>query len=186
EASGSIVELTAIKSDGSSFPVDVSVSEVMVQDQPLYLVAMIDVSERHEIERLKQEFVAMVSHDLRTPLSSVQGMLAILSAGVAGELPAKAGTMVATAEGQLDRLVSLINDLLDVQKMEAGEFQIEKEQVAVSEVFRQSVGSVERLAEIEKITISLEETDATMFADGARIVQVLVNLLANAIKFSSA
>ncbi|MBX9690758.1 MAG: PAS domain-containing sensor histidine kinase, partial [Cyanobacteria bacterium] len=179
-------ELTAVREDGTLFPVEISCNGIQFKGGVLHLVAMLDVTERHEIERMKREFVAMVSHDLRTPLSSVQGMLALLSAGAAGNLPARAGSIVETAEGQLERLISLINDLLDIQKMESGRFQIERDEVLVKDLLDQSLEAVEQVAKAAKVEFSLPETNARMIADGARIIQVLVNLFSNAIKFSPA
>lgn len=183
-ASGHVLELVAVKQNGAEFPVELSSSETFVTQRALHLVAMLDVSERHEIERLKREFVAMVSHDLKTPLSSVRGMLVLLSAGAAGELPAKAGPMVKTAEGQLERLIKLINDLLDVQKMEAGKFQINIEEVSIRSILEQSYDAVEQVADQNEVTLEIFGGDERVNADPDRIIQVVVNLLSNAIKFS--
>ncbi len=179
-----VLELVAVRPDGSEFPVELSANEVSVLGRPLHLVAMLDVSERHEIERLKREFVAMVSHDLKTPLSSVRGLLLLLSEGATGELPPKAKPVVKTAEGQLERLIKLINDLLDVQKMEAGKFQIEKCLVSIRSILEQSFDAVEQFAKDHEIKIEIRGEDMTVDADPDRISQVVVNLLSNAVKFS--
>jgi signal transduction histidine kinase len=183
-ASGHVVELTAVRSDGSEFPVELSSNETMVTERQLHLVAMLDVSERHEIERLKREFVAMVSHDLKTPLSSVRGMLVLLSAGAAGELPAKAGPIVKSAGDQLERLIKLINDLLDVQKMESGKFTIETQDVGIRSILEQSFDMVERFADDHGVAVEITGGDERVMADPDRIVQVVINLLSNAVKFS--
>jgi len=182
--SGHVVELVGVRADGSTFPVELSSSETMVTERQLHLVALLDVSERHEIERLKREFVAMVSHDLKTPLSSVRGMLVLLSEGAAGELPPKAGPIVRSAEGQLERLITMINDLLDVQKMESGKFRIEAENVSIRALMEQSFDTVEQFADEHKVSIEISGGDARVLADPDRILQVLINLLSNAIKFS--
>ncbi len=183
-ASGHVLELVGMRKNGTQFPVELSSSETSVTQKKLHLVAMLDVSERHEIERLKREFVAMVSHDLKTPLSSVRGMLVLLSAGAAGELPPKAGPMVRSAEGQLERLIKLINDLLDVQKMESGKFQIHMQDVSIRAILEESYDVVEQVAEQNKVTIEISGDDERIEADPDRIVQVVVNLLSNAVKFS--
>lgn len=183
--SGHVLELVGVNQNGSEFPVELSSSETFATQQSLHLVAMLDVSERHEIERLKREFVAMVSHDLKTPLSSVRGMLVLLSAGAAGELPAKAGPMVRSAESQLERLIKLINDLLDVQKMEAGKFQVNLAEVSLRGILEQSYDAVEQYAEQNGITIEISGGDERVNADPDRIVQVVINLLSNAVKFSA-
>lgn len=183
-ASGHVVELIAVREDKTEFPVELSSSVSMITEKQLHLIAMLDVSERHEIERLKREFVAMVSHDLKTPLSSVRGMLSLLSHGAAGQLPPKAEPIVKSAEDQLERLIKLINDLLDVQKMESGKFLIELSEVGIRGLLEQSFDTVERVADEADITIEISGGDEKVFADADRIVQVVINLLANAIKFS--
>lgn len=183
-ASGHVVELIAVRDDKTEFPVELSSSVSMITEKQLHLIAMLDVSERHEIERLKREFVAMVSHDLKTPLSSVRGMLSLLSHGAAGQLPPKAEPIVKSAEEQLERLIKLISDLLDVQKMESGKFLIELSEVGIRGLLEQSFDTVERVADEADITIEISGGDEKVLADPDRIVQVVINLLSNAIKFS--
>ncbi|MBX3072912.1 PAS domain S-box protein [Candidatus Obscuribacterales bacterium] len=184
-SSGHIMELSAVRRDNLfEFPVELSSNKTQMGNKDAHLVAMLDVSERHEIERLKREFVAMVSHDLKTPLSSVRGMLVLLSAGAAGELPPKAGPIVQSAEEQLERLIKLINDLLDVQKMESGKFSVELKDVSIRALLEESFDAVEQVADDSGVTIEISGGDERVLADPDRILQVIINLLSNAIKFS--
>ena len=182
---GHVMELSAVRqNDATEFPVELSSNKTLTGDKESHLVAMLDVSERHEIERLKREFVAMVSHDLKTPLSSVRGMLVLLSAGAAGELPPKAGPIVQSAEEQLERLIKLINDLLDVQKMESGKFSVELRDASIRALLEESFDAVEQVAEDNGVEIEIAGGDERVLADPDRVLQVIINLLSNAIKFS--
>lgn len=139
-----------------------------------------------EAARHKQELVSMVSHDLRSPLMSVQASLALLSVGALGNLPDAAKKETTIAESNVNRLIRLINDLLDVERMEAGKLEIFRSSIAVADVFESALDAVHAYAESKQIELVAETTEAKLHGDGDRIVQVLVNLLSNAIKFSPA
>ncbi|MBY0549817.1 MAG: CHASE3 domain-containing protein [Candidatus Obscuribacterales bacterium] len=137
-----------------------------------------------EAARRKQELVSMVSHDLRTPLTSVQASLTLLSEGVMGTLPVKAQKEVLNAETNTGRLINLINDLLDIEKMEAGQMRVERCLTDVQSIFERSAEAVKGFADKQKVTVKIETTDLDIYADGDRMIQVVINLLSNAIKFS--
>lgn len=137
-----------------------------------------------EAARRKQEIVSMVSHDLRTPLTSVQASLTLLSEGVLGQLPARASKEITNAENNTSRLINLINDLLDFEKLEAGQLRIECSKTMVEPLFERSCSAVVAFADKQKVNVIFNETDLKIYADGDRIIQVLINLLSNAIKFS--
>ncbi len=139
-----------------------------------------------EAARRKQELVSMVSHDLRTPLTSVQASLTLLSEGVLGSLPVRAHKEVTNAENNTTRLINLINDLLDIEKMEAGQLAIDCHRTPVLPIFERSFESVKAFAEKQNVNIKIVDTDLQIYADGDRIIQVIVNLISNAIKFSPA
>jgi len=141
--------------------------------------------QREEIERVKQEFVSMISHDLRTPLTSIQVFVSMLAKGMYGDVGEKIKDKAAMADRNASRLIRLINDLLDIEKMEAGQLALACEDVPVSSIVERSLESVRDFADKNKVV--LEGTtcgDMLVRADADRIVQVLVNLLSNAIKFS--
>lgn len=140
--------------------------------------------EINELDRLKKEFVAMVSHELRTPLTSVHGTLTLLESGAFGELSDRARQRIVTAEVDINRLIGLINDLLDVERLSSGDLEMHLMPVGIGEAFERAKISVEGFAEQQKVSIELVDSDLEVIADNDRIVQVLVNLLSNAIKFS--
>lgn len=137
-----------------------------------------------DLARRKQELISMVSHDLRTPLTSVQATLTLLSAGALGELPVRASKAVLAAESNTQRLIDLINDLLDIESIEAGQLKIEKRKISLQEVLEQAIATVEALSNKQGINIIRPEDDLVIVGDPGRLVQVVVNLLSNAIKFS--
>jgi PAS domain S-box-containing protein len=144
-----------------------------------------DISERKRIENLKQEFVAMVSHELRTPLTSVQGFLSILSAGAYAELSKPGAESLAMAEENVGRVINLVNDILDVEKLESGMLSLEIANTSLNKVINDSLNSVTALADQKDLTLVYNApSDLVVRADGDRITQVLINLLSNAIKFS--
>lgn len=178
------VELTAVKKDKSEFPIELSICTITFMAGERRLATMLDVSERSEIQRLRQAFVAMVSHELRTPLSSVRGYLTLLSIGAFGSLSDDATSGAERAEQNVVRLIALINDLLDLEKMESGNLSMVPAKTSVSAVLSQSIDSVKQFAEERAVTIEATEADFPFYADQGRIVQVLVNLLSNAVKYS--
>src|SRR5262249_10707260 len=119
-AVGGTAEWQAKRLDGATFPAELQLNDFATQDGQRILAIIEDVSARHEVEKLKKEFVAMVSHELRTPLTSIRGSLGLLAAGRLGELSEKAQRAVTIAERNTVRLSSLINDILDLEKLESG------------------------------------------------------------------
>lgn len=146
---------------------------------------LVDLDESRRIERLKDEFVSVVSHELRTPLTSIRGALGLVAGGATGPLPDKAKHMVEIASQNADRLVRLVNDILDVERMESGKVQMEMRSCSVSELFRRSVEEMQPMADEAGARLRVEPADAHVIADPDRIVQAITNLLNNAIKFSS-
>ena len=143
-----------------------------------------DISERKNAERLKQEVMAMVSHDLRSPLASIGVTLELLSDGVLGELSEKGGDLVGKAEQSVTALIALINDLLDVERLEYGAFALDLQACRISEVVTQAIDMIATEAEKKEIRIVADCGDWSTEIDRDGIRRVLVNLLNNAIKFS--
>lgn len=165
-------------------PVDVSITGIELMDSQKFIALITDVRERHEVEKLKQEFVSMVSHDLRTPLTAVQNFLELLSSGVY-QISEPAKTKLPALERSVDRLIKLVRDLLDLDRSELGKLQLRLTEVAIDDVIQRSVESVDTLANQRKIKIDApDDVNATLLADRDRLIQVLVNLLSNALKFS--
>jgi signal transduction histidine kinase len=126
-----------------------------------------------------------VGHELRTPLTSIRGSLGLLEGGVLGELPQDAANMVAVATVNTDRLVRMINDILDIERMAAGRLSLEPDAVDAAELVSQSIQVVQATADAAGVTLRNDAARIMVFADPDRIVQALVNLLGNAVKFST-
>lgn len=139
-----------------------------------------------EASRRKQELMAMVAHDLRTPLTSIRASLSLMSMGAMGEMPDKAQRQIDGAEKNTRRLINLINDLLDIEKMEAGKMEMKFSDCVLQEIFDEAADSVREFAKNASVEIDVDETAITLEADQERMVRVLINLLGNAVKFSPA
>jgi signal transduction histidine kinase len=140
-----------------------------------------------EVERLKREFVAMVTHDLRVPLTSIQLFLDALTEGLFGPLSEKMQTHAKSAKRSAEHMVNLIQDLLDISQLESGAFKLQRRPVKVDQLIDESIERISPLAEEKNVQVLKKGIDDTeILADGDRIKQVLINLLSNAIKFSAA
>ncbi len=128
----------------------------------------------------------MVSHDLRTPLTSVQAFLEMVSQGIYDNNPEKIRSKAKHSEADIGRLITMINSLLQLEKMEAGHIEIVQANTQVEDVVERAINSVVSLAERTNITLQTKVCDAVIYADEDQLIQVLVNLLSNAIKFSNA
>jgi nitrogen-specific signal transduction histidine kinase len=164
--------------------VEVSASKFLTAEGEQFLVSVQDITARQELEKIKQQFYAMIAHDLRTPLMSVQGSLNLLSGGLAGDMSDRAERLVASAERSIDRLIGLITNLLDFEKLQSGKFELFCKRVNVGDIITRSIEEVASLAREHALTIEAPPVDMEIHADDLRLIQVLVNLLANAIKFS--
>ena len=138
--------------------------------------------------RLRDEFISTVSHELRTPLTSIRGGLGLIEAGVLGKLPEKAEAMVKIALQNSERLVRIINDILDVEKIKSGRLEIHIESVPVRALLQQALAVNQSYGAKYQVRFELEEVaaDAEVAADPGRLLQVMANLLSNAAKFSPA
>lgn len=147
-----------------------------------------DITDRKKLDRMKSEFVSVVGHELRTPLTSIKGSLALLESRATGELSPKAAAMIGIAHRNSDRLVRLVNDILDLQKIEAGKMQFGFDTVGVRPLLEQAVAANRTYANEHGADIKLRGSAGGMrvLADSERLMQVLSNLLSNAAKFSPA
>lgn len=143
-----------------------------------------DITERMAVDRMKEEFVSMVSHELRTPLTSIRGSLGLIAGGVTGVLPEKAQHMVDIAVNNADRLIRLINDILDIERMESGRVAMEKSTCDARALVIQAAEIMRNMAEGAAVSLLVHSESTMILADPDRIVQTLTNLLSNAIKFS--
>uniref|UniRef100_UPI002811FF3E CHASE3 domain-containing protein n=1 Tax=Phenylobacterium sp. TaxID=1871053 RepID=UPI002811FF3E len=185
-ALGEAREFTARHKDGHTFPVEVSLGAMRLRDGLHLVAALRDITERKAAERLKEEFVSTVSHELRTPMTSISASLGLMAGGAAGPLPDKAARLVHIAKTSCDRLVRLINDLLDMQKIAAGKMDLNMVELDLREVAGSAIEAIGGYARERKVSLALEAPAAPMRVrgDADRLVQVLVNFLSNAVKFS--
>ena len=145
-----------------------------------------DVTEQARVERAKDEFVSTVSHELRTPLTAIRGSLGLLSGGAAGRLPPETMNMLDVARRNSERLAQLVEDLLDIQKIEAGRMEFRLERVDLRDLFQETLELNQAMADRRGVTlvVSSEPPRAAVRADPARLQQALTNLLSNAVKHS--
>ncbi len=140
-----------------------------------------------ELERLKADFVSTVSHELRTPLTSMRGALGLMLGGKAGEVPVRGRELLQIAMGNTERLIRLINDILDVEKMDAGEVTVRRELLKLTPLLESTLAGLEALARDAHVTLRLDAAaNVEVVGDSDRLVQVFTNLVSNAVKFSPA
>ncbi|CAN5393044.1 hypothetical protein BH10CYA1_BH10CYA1_47590 [soil metagenome] len=180
-----VIDLIGRKSDGSEVNVEFSVVDVSLASLARRLAIVIDVTERHEVEKLRQVFVSMVSHDLRTPLTSVSGFLQLLPMGVYGQIAAPAINEANVAEGQVEQLILLINDLLDLEKLEAGKLELSRTKVSLEDVIDAGLDTVFGLAELRGVELIFEGCEVDVIGDSERLKQAISKMLASVIRLSS-
>ena len=143
-----------------------------------------DITQRKEIERMKSEFVSVASHEMRTPLTSIHGVIKLLSAGRLGHLSPKGSEMAHIALRNSDRLVRLVNDVLDLERMESGKDTIQRKHCNSAELIQHSIEILQPMAQKKQVTIKTELNPCNLWVDRDLILQTITNILSNAIKFS--
>jgi PAS domain S-box-containing protein len=173
------------RADGSAFAAEYTLTPIL--DQGHFsgsVLSFRDVSQRNALDRLKDEFISTVSHELRTPLTSIRGALGLLASGKLVELNDKASSLLRIALTNSDRLVRLINDILDLERIQSGREPLSFRPVELSEIVVQAIGDMQPVAEAAGVQLLHDTSKAQIDADPYRLLQVLTNLLSNAVKFS--
>ncbi len=171
--------------EGRLIPVEVTASPLAPDARVRGAVVVFrDVTQRREVDRLKNEFVSMVSHELRTPLTAIRGSLGLLAGGALGELAPPATRMVEIAMDSSRRLTRLIDQILDLERIESGTLPLEIGNYAVSDLVHAAIDQIRIIAEATGVTITATDLPGVVITDPDRVVQTLLNLLGNAVKFS--
>jgi PAS domain S-box-containing protein len=178
-------EDTIYRANGVGFPAEYFLNPIL--DLGRYsgsVLSFRDISQRYALDRLKDEFVSTVSHELRTPLTSIRGALGLLSSGILGEISEKANNLLRIALSNSDRLVRLINDILDLERAQSGREPLVFRPVQMADIVRQAMDGMQLHAEQAGVLLIHDKTQVEITSDADRLLQVLTNLLSNAIKFS--
>lgn len=178
------IELRGLKKNGGLLPVDVSVSQLDNESRrQLLLIMMQDVSERVKIEKMKQEFFDMISHDMRTPLCSISLLVDMLQETVT-DLPEDTREEIKKIGNNSKHVTRLINDLLDIEKVELGEIKLVYGEFSLSDIIMAAIDVVQAQATKKKVALIPGSGELICCADQDRVLRVLINLISNAIKFS--
>jgi PAS domain S-box-containing protein len=184
---GSIgAEVKGQRRNGTTFAMEVSFTDMRLDNEIKHIATLRDITERKKIDRLKNEFVSTVSHELRTPLTSINGALGLIDGGLAGEIPEKASELIEVARRNGDRLVRLINDILDIEKIESGEMEINFQPLPIMDVIERAVRANGGFASQFGVEVRIKESlpGAEVYAGEDQFMQILTNLISNAVKFS--
>jgi signal transduction histidine kinase len=178
-----------VRRDGTTFPVEIVMSPLVVEGSVMGAVQSFrDVSERQAMEELKRQFVSIVSHELRTPLTSIKGSLQMLDSGIMGDLSADQQELVTMAVNNSERLGQLVNDILDLERLDSGRMPLTPEATSAASLATQAAAGMMGAADAAGIRLIVTDVpvgdDVNVSVDPHRMVQVLTNLIGNAIKFS--
>lgn len=177
-----------ITKTGEAVPISITCTPLLDVDGSVAgcIAVFRDMAEFRQIDDMKTEFVSTVSHELRTPLTSIKGSIGLILGGVAGQINEDVTELLGIAQNNTDRLIKLINDMLDVSKIESGKIQMNREPIFITDCVRRSVEGIRSVAQENgvKLIVDLPPSVSTVHADRDRIVQVITNLLSNAIKYT--
>ncbi|MBI3130339.1 MAG: CHASE domain-containing protein [Acidobacteria bacterium] len=184
---GSIREALAFPRSGDPIPLEIGLNAVEVDTGVLFTAFLRDLRDRRKLEKIKNELIAVVSHELRTPLTSIRGTLGLLEGGVGGELPEKARDLVRIAHQNARHLGTLVDDILDLEKLEQGKLRFDLKLHPLDPLIDKAVELSQGFS--SRLGIILEHQgqpvpEAQAMADGGRLVQVLNNLISNGVKHS--
>ena len=173
------------RKDGSAIPVEYSANPI-VEDNSVngMVVAFQDVSERKRLEHMKDEFISTVSHELRTPLTSMRASLGLIQSGSLDKRPEKQRQMIDMAIANSDRLIRLVNDILDFDRGERGRLPLHRQALESDILLRRAADVAHIAASQAHIDFRIEAHAPPVFADEGRVLQVLSELVGNALKFS--
>lgn len=180
-------EVEGRRKDGSIFPLDLAVSEMNIDGETMFSGIVRDITERKQVEKMKNEFISTVSHELRTPLTSIRGSLGLVMSGTVGKLPDGVKEMLTITANNTERLLLLINDILDIQKIESGMMAFHFHSLDLKTFLQQAITSNQSYADQYNVRFVLKSCPEHVraYADEDRLMQVMNNLMSNAAKFSA-
>lgn len=180
------IEFNALRAAGSNFPVEISLSQITQDEKKVFILLIHDITQHKEVEQMKNEFVSMVSHELRTPLTSIKGSLELMLSPALGGLSEKTLKMAEISYNNTVRLITLINDILDIEKISAGKMDFYYETIELSSLIKQTIDFNRLYAKQYNINFVINENlpEFMINVDKNRLIQVITNLLSNAAKYS--
>lgn len=180
------VETEGVRKDGEIFPVEFKASKTLINKKNIFVIIVRNITERKKMEKIKNEFVSVVSHELRTPLTSIHGALGLVLGGALGNIPEKIHNLLSLANNNCDRLLVLISDILDIEKLQSGKMKFDLKVVDLNQLINETILSNEPYAEKYSVKFVLTQTipNIKVKVDSVRLSQVITNLLSNAAKFS--
>lgn len=179
------IEMTGVRKSGEWFPEELTIADMKMGQATMYVIVIRDITERKRVEKMKNEFVSVVSHELRTPLTSIRGSVSLLLGCTVGNFSDKAKKLLKIAENNCERLLLLISDILDIEKVEAGKIDFALEVIDINKLAQEAVNISQPFADKYGITLTcLPLKDILVEVEPNRLMQVLSNLISNAIKFS--
>ena len=180
-------ETTMTRANGTEFPGEYGIMPIFERGQfSGSVLSFRDISQRYALDRMKDEFVATAGHELRTPLTSIRGALGLLSSGMLGKIDDKAANLLRIALSNSERLIRLINDMLDLERIQHVRETVAHGPVQLAEVVRLAIEGMQPVADAARIQLLHDTMQAEVSGDEDRLTQVMTNLLSNAIKFSPA
>jgi len=179
-------EWTYVRKDGRHVAVSLVVTAARDANGEIsgYLGIAIDITERRMMAKMKDEFISMVSHELRTPLASIRGALGLMAGGVVDKHPDKARQMMAVAVSNTERLGRLIDDILEIERLESGSVVMTPQSRPAEDLLQQAVATMRPMADNARVELRIDGTATQVYADPDRVLHTLTNLIDNAIKFS--
>ncbi|MCA9805423.1 MAG: PAS domain S-box protein [Cyanobacteria bacterium HKST-UBA02] len=178
------VRVNGRRKSGEVFAAEICVNLLEMQGEERYFVNVQDITERQRLEQLRRDLMAMVSHDIRGPLTAIRVVLDMVAEGIYGALSPRGEKAIGNAQSAVEYLIGLVKNLLDAEKTESGTIEIDMQETTVGAIVSKAVITADGAKERDSVRIEQEVTNDVLIADEDRIVQVLINLISNAIKYS--
>jgi PAS domain S-box-containing protein len=179
-------EARLVRLDGRPLEAEITAAGITFDGGPAVQVLIRDVGERRAVERMKDELLSVLGHELRTPLTSIRGSLGLLEGGVVGPLSTRGRRLIGIAVSNADRLIRMLNDILDLERMQAGRLVLQIRPRDAADLIDLAVAEMRGVAGRSHVQLIVDEVEGVVAADACRVVQVLTNLLSNSITFSPA